>query len=402
MLSAYRGCLGRPHVKLLFSANLVGRLPNGMAPLGIVLLLRSHGAGFGRIGVATAVFGLFAAVGGPLLGRVVDRFGQLRVLAGSATASACGFVLLVATGGRDLGATLVAVCVAGLFSPPLEPCLRAIWPSVLDDGKDLATAYALDASLQEVVFVAGPLLVVLIDALTGASGALIVTAAVMLAGTAVYVLPAPVRHWRAEARSPHWAGALRSGVLRRLLLAMVAVGVGLGALNIDAVAYQEHVHRAGLSGVVLGANAAGALVGGLYYGARTWRTGNMTLLVFALGGLSLGYLSLVTLAGPVATMVLAFVAGLFLSPVLACCFAIIGESALPGTTTEAFAWMIAAVGIGNAAGSSAAGEVTQALGLRLSFLLPGVAGAVAVAVALALSRFAARPVPTAVTGLTAP
>ena len=390
-LAAYRECLRPRHAKYLLTSNLVGRFPNGMAPLAVALFLRSQGWGFGTVGTVTALYGLSMAVGGPLLGRGVDRLGQPVVLFVSALVSGVGFVLLVAFGGGSVFTAAAAVVVAGLFSPPLEPCLRTLWPSVLEDQRAIAAAYALDASLQEIVFVTGPLLVVLLGSVADPSVALVVTAVVMVAGTLAYLVPEPVGRWRAEPRTPDWAGPLRSGRLRRLLTSLAFVGVSLGALNIATVAYQEHVDRAGLSGVLLGTNAAGALVGGLYYGARQWRAGPARQLPLLLLGMFLCYLPLVTVPHPIVVGALVFCAGLFLAPVLTCGFSIIGEVAPPGTATEAFAWMVTAVLTGNAVGASTAGAAEAHLGIWASFLALGVAGAAAYTTAALSRRGARRP-----------
>lgn len=52
-----------------------------------------------------------------------------------------------------------------------------------------------------------------------------------------------------------------------------------------------------------------------------------------------------------------------------------------GTVTEAFAWLEAAVCIGTALGSAGAGIAAQHLGPPSAFVLAGIAGAVAVALA---------------------
>ncbi|MFD8478816.1 MFS transporter [Kitasatospora sp. NPDC059673] len=395
MTHAYRDCLGSPHAKYLFATNLLGRLPNGMAPLGIAIFLRSRHFDFGTVGLITALYGLSMAVGGPVLGRAVDRFGQPLVLVPSAIGSAAGLLWLMASDGRSAVAAAAAVCAAGLLSPPLEPCLRTLWPSLLADPRAISAAFALDASLQEVVFVSGPLLVVLISAVLSSAAVLPVTALAMLAGTAGYVLPAPVHRWRAEPRRPDWAGPLRSSVLRRLLLTLGCVGIGLGALNIATVAYQEHVGRSGLSGVLLGANALGALIGGLVYGARSWPLSVPRRLMLLLAASAVCYLPLVAQASPLPTTVLVFCAGLFLAPILTCGFSIIGEVAPRGTATEAFAWMVTAVLTGNAAGSSLAGLTQQQVALWAVLLIPGLAMLVATLAATTVGRGPTVPTDTA-------
>jgi hypothetical protein len=42
---------------------------------------------------------------------------------------------------------VAGAALAGAATPPLEPCLRALWPDVVDAGK-LESAYALDSASQ--------------------------------------------------------------------------------------------------------------------------------------------------------------------------------------------------------------------------------------------------------------
>ncbi len=390
MTHAYRACLRSPYATYLLSINLLGRLPNGMVPLAIAIFLRSHHVGFSAVGAITALYGLSMAIGGPMLGRAVDRFGQPVVLVPSAVGSAAGMLWLTGSGSSSLVTAALAACVSGAFSPPLEPCLRTIWPDILPDRETVSVAYALDASLQQFVFVGGPLLVVLISTTLSTSAVLPLTALAMLVGTAAYVIAEPVRRWRAEPRQSDWAGPLRSSVMRLLLLSLGCVGIGLGSLNIATVAYQEHIGFSGLSGILLGVNALGALVGGLAHGARRWRLPIPRQLVLLLLGSAACYLPLVLVAPPLPTAVLILFAGFFLAPILTCGFGIIAEVAPRGTATEAFAWMVTAVLSGNAVGSSLAGLMQQHVGIWAVFLIPGLATVVSLLVAIGVDR---QPVP---------
>ncbi|QUH04055.1 MFS transporter [Saccharopolyspora erythraea] len=390
----YTNVLAAPHAKHLIISNLVGRLPNGMGALAIVLFLRGHEVGYLPIGVLTAAYALASAIGGPVLGRLVDHHGQPTVLTVAALGSGAGFALLAMSEGNLIVAG-VAVVIAGLLTPPLEPCLRSLWPSVLPSEAAVAGAYALDAALQEVIFVAGPLLVIGVISLAGETGAVWVTGLVAVAGTLAFVAARPVRTWRAEPRTPHWAGPLRSAPLRVLLVSLLCVGTAIGVLNIVAAAYGEHVHQPGLAGYLLGANALGALIGGLVYGARAWPGTNRGRMAWLLGALAVCYWPLASVAAPPVMLGLALISGLFLAPVLACGFVIVGEVAPTGTVTEAFAWVVTIFVAGNSLGSAVAGVVVQNSGLGTAFLLPAIAGTAAAAVVALSSHYrsavAARP-----------
>jgi MFS family permease len=360
-----------------------------MGVLAISLFLRAHQVPYQQIGLLSGLYALASALGGPALGRSVDKRGQPAVLIVAALGSGCGFGLLAVGGAGNLTVAAVAVALAGLLTPPLEPCLRSLWPGVLPSEGALAAAYSLDAALQEVIFVIGPLAVIGVIAVLGTAGALWVTALTSVGGTLAFVAAPPVRAWHGEPRTPHWAGPLRSAPLRVLLLSLLCVGVGLGALGIAAVAYGEHVHRAGMAGYLLGANAFGALLGGLAYGARSWPGTERRRIVVLMLGLAAGYWPLAIVAPPLATLVLGVLSGLFLAPVLACGFVIVGEVAPRGTVTEAFAWVVTTFLVGSSLGSALTGAVVQHSGVRVAFLLPGLAGTAAVA-CLAPSRHYAR------------
>ena len=87
-MRAYLDFLRRPYAFRLLGGTLLGRLPNGMGALAIVLFVRSHGGGYSLAGVLSALYGLAMAAGQPVLGRAMDRFGQPRILTAGAVAAA--------------------------------------------------------------------------------------------------------------------------------------------------------------------------------------------------------------------------------------------------------------------------------------------------------------------------
>jgi len=106
----------------------------------------------------------------------------------------------------------------------------------------------------------------------------------------------------------------------------------------------------------------GGLIGGLIYGTRTWPGTPMRRLPVLLCGLMVGY-SLLLLTPPLPAMLfLSSLSGVFLAPTLACSFGMVDGLAPRGTVTEAFAWIVAAMTVGVAAGSALAGVVQDAAG----------------------------------------
>ena len=108
----------------------------------------------------------------------------------------------------------------------------------------MPSAFALDAAAQELVFVLGPL-VVLLAQLTGAGGGLVAAAVVGLAGTLWFTSSRVSRTWRPPVTGGrHWLGPLRSRRLGVLYASLVFLGATIGVPAVALVAYAESTgHR---------------------------------------------------------------------------------------------------------------------------------------------------------------
>lgn len=378
-MRAYLEFLRRPYAGRLLGGTLLGRLPNGMAALAIVLFVRDHGGSYTLAGALSAVYALALAAGQPVLGRAMDRFGQPRILAAGAVAAAAGFALLTLTGPRPAAIAGGGVLLAGFATPPLEAGLRALWPSVLPGPAEVQTAFALDAASQELLFTCGPLLVVAAAAVSTAL-ALLLTGALGIVGTFVVTSSRPSRDWRGEPRSGHWAGPLRSGGMRVLIGALAFVGVAVGVPNVAAVTYADARHIPYAAGLLPALLALGALLGGIAYGMRPWPGPARRRMLLLMSGLAAGYLPLAWAPAFPVMPVLAVASGVFLAPVLACAFTIVDGLAPRGTVTEAFAWVVTAFAVGGSAGAALAGIAGDAVGVHGAFAIAGAGGLVALLV----------------------
>ncbi|MDQ1011790.1 MFS family permease [Streptomyces sp. V4I23] len=386
MAVGYAEILRAPHAARLLTGTLVGRLPAATAHIAIVLFTRAEGGSYTLAGALAAVYGLATAVGQPLLGRAVDLYGQPRVQFPSAVVSALGMLLLAVVGTGSLPLAYTAVIVAGLFTPPLEGGLRALWPSVLGQEERVHRAYAMDAVAQEIMFTVGPLLVTLLVSVWSPAAALLVINATGVAGALSVVLSQPSRAWRSAPREAHWLGALRSPGLLALLGAFFFVGLALGSITVAGVAYADDHGREAVYGWLMAALGLGALVGGTVYGARQWAGAPESRLRAIVALLALGYLPLVLTPGVVAMTALSALAGVFLAPAIACAFIVVDRHAPRGTVTEAFSWLVTTFGVGAAVGTAVAGPAVEIGGTAWSFAVAGAGGFAALLVLTATQR----------------
>ncbi|MFD6432946.1 MFS transporter [Streptomyces venezuelae] len=390
MAAGYAEILRTRHATRLLAGTLVGRLPNATAAIAIVLFIRAEGGTYSLAGALAAVYGVANAVGQPLLGRLVDLHGQPRVQLPAALFSALGMALFAFTGPDQLALAYVAVAAAGLFTPPLEGGLRALWPRVLGKEEQVHTAYAMDAIAQEVMFTVGPLLVTGCVALWSEQAALLVVNAVGVLGALSVVVSGPSRAWRSEPREAHWLGALRSRGLLALLGAFLFIGMALGSITVAGVSYADGNGGDAVYGWMMAALGLGALVGGSVYGARQWSGVPEKRLSVLVALLAVCYWPLTLTPGAVPMTALAALAGVFLAPALACAFIIVDRHAPRGTVTEAFSWLVTTFTVGASLGTAAAGPVVEWGGTAWGFAVPGLAGAAALVVLLATARVLVR------------
>ncbi|MEU8784836.1 MFS transporter [Streptomyces sp. NPDC048637] len=355
--STSRPLLAERHVARLLLGTLTGRLPNGMAPVAILLLVTEQGGTLATGGLLCALYGLASAIGQPVLGRMVDRRGQCGVTSSAVlVTTVCLLLLPYIDAGTKPTLAAGLVVGAGLSTPPLEANLRALWSTVLPDPERRRAALALDTGAQGLIYIAGPPLVATLSALHGPGAAMTVTAALGVVGAAMVISAAPSRTWRpASSRAGRFSRPLRHSGLRLLFLAVVGVGFALGTMNVWAVAVADHHGMALLSGLIPAALSTGSLVGGILYGRRHW-PGRLRGQLLATAALfALAWVPLAANPAPLAATALTALPGVVLTALITCAFLMVDVLAPVGTTTEAYAWLIAAVGAGQAAGTALAG-----------------------------------------------
>ncbi|MFH9063827.1 MFS transporter [Streptomyces coeruleorubidus] len=391
MATGYLEILRARHAARLLVGTLVGRLPNATAAIAILLFVRAEGGSYSIAGALVGVYGVANAVGQPVLGRLVDLRGQPRVQLPAAVLSGLAMAVFAFGGLGSLPLAYAAVAAAGLFTPPLEGGLRALWSSVLRKEEHVHTAYAMDAVAQEVMFTVGPLLVTLCVSLWSAQAALLVLNVVGVLGALSVVVSPPSRAWRSAPREAHWLGALRSAGLLALLAAFLFIGIALGSITVASVPYADDHGGDVVYGWLMAALGFGALVGGFVYGARQWAGEPARRLRVLVALLVVCYLPLMLMPDAVPMVALTALAGVFLAPAIACAFVLVDRHAPRGTVTEAFSWLVTTFTVGHSVGAGVAGPVVETGGALWGFALPGVAGGVSLLVLTATGRVLAAP-----------
>ena len=393
-LRVYLDVLRKPSVSRLLGSAVVGRMPTAMAGLAIVLLVREAGASYAVAGLVAGAYSIALALTSPLLGRLVDRVGQTRVLVGSAAASALSFGALAAAGRSASPAVLaVLAALAGASIPPVAACMRALWSELLGHSGQLQAAFAVESTVQELIFVIGPPLVALLAAVFSPAAAVLGTGALLLIGVGVFAATPASRAWRGQRRAADWAGPLRSRGIRAVLASIVLLAGAFGIVEVTVVADAEQLGSRTLAGPLLALWAAGSMIGGLAFGSRASDRGPEQRMIGLLFLVVAGIALLAVADGLVQLGAGMVLAGLGIAPAIACLYLLVDRLAPAGTVTEAFTWVTTAFATGFAVGNALGGTLVQQVGIHAAFLIA--AGGVAAAALLARLRRHALAAPPA-------
>ena len=245
--------LRAPGVLRLFGASCVARLPMGALGLLLVLQTQATTGSYGRGGLAAGTYALALGLSNPVLARAVDRRGQTVVLRAGALVSATAIAALaVLPASAPFAATLLAAAVGGAAQPPIGACMRALWPSLIDDPGRRHAAYSLESVALELVYICGPVVIVAGIGSWSVRAAILACAAFLLAGDLAFAAQRPSRAWRPQgARAAGAAGALAAPGVRVLVVVFALAGLAVGAVEVVVPAILTPLGHRDLTGVML-------------------------------------------------------------------------------------------------------------------------------------------------------
>jgi MFS family permease len=382
MLDSYRRVLARPGAFAFSSAALVARLPISMVGLGIVLLVEERTGSYGLAGTVAAVFVLAEAAFAVLHGRWVDHFGQARVLPLAISVFGAGLALMMLAVEQDWARpwTYVFAAVAGASLPQVGASVRTRWSHLLDEPADKQTAFALEAVLDEVVFVVGPVVVTLLA--TGWHPVAGLSFAVASGVLGTFALAVQRRTEPPAGRAS--PAAERSPMPWRLVLPLALVCLTLGALfgaaEVTTVAFAEEQGARWVAGWLLAAWSFGSLVAGLVTGAVVWRSGPDVRLRWGSAAMALAMAPLAFVSSIPLMAVVLLVGGLAIAPTMISAMTMVEQGVAPGRLTEGMAILHTGIVAGVAPGASIAGFVVDHHGASAAYavaLAGGILGALA-------------------------
>nr|WP_228046619.1 MFS transporter [Saccharopolyspora sp. HNM0983] len=349
---------------------LLGRLHTPAVPLVVTFLVADWTGSYAISGLAVAATTLAHAVAGPLRGRAADRGSAPVLLLVTGAAYALGslaLVGLVVAADPSWWWVLVPLgLITGLCTPPVAQLGRAVWPRIAR-GRAVEAAYAVEATLQELLFVLAPLLAASAIALFGPVVAMLGCAVFSAAGPAAFAWALHRADVGAGPERPvvgTGSGLLRAGGFPALLgFAALLVG-GLTVVDLLIVGWARDRGAPALAGLLAAVWAMGSLVGGLLAGGLPGRPRLLRRAVLA----ALGVCALVPVLPPVADAPVSlagavlFAGGAAIAPTLAAANGRVAELAPEHARSEAFGWFAAATTLGSGLAAPVAGALLDTSG----------------------------------------
>jgi MFS family permease len=387
------------------AAAVIGRMPMAMFGLGTVLLISAATGTYGMAGAVSALGSLGYAFTSPRMARLVDSYGQRRVLLPGLTVFAVATAALIAAVQLRLATWtfFVAGTIAGAAMPSLGTMVRARWSVLLAGSPRLHAAFSFESVADELCFVIGPAAVTLLATEFFPASGIGLAALLCVAGSLWFAAQRGTEPVIVRPQAPPATSGPRSSPAPRLFLAprrgrvrrgrpapglavLTPVYLLLGAMfvsvDLSTVAFAQHFGHKPLAGFILGTYAFGSATGGLWYGSRQWRAPvekrfALTLTLTVAGVATFwAQPNLITLTCGI------YLCGLTIAPTLIAGFSLLEAQAQPARRTEAMSWLSSGITAGVAAGASLVGFIIDAHGPRAGYAFAAACGVISAAICL--------------------
>ncbi|WNV90767.1 MFS transporter [Umezawaea sp. Da 62-37] len=392
MLRPYRQLAEVPHLISVLIWSMVGRVHLTGTPLALSFLVAGWTGSYALAGVVGGALTLGLGVAGPVRGRAADRAPASRLLAVAGGLYGAGIALLgLLPTILPSGAWPVAVVVAfltGLCTPPVTQLTRASYPRMAA-GPVQQAVYTVEASLQEAMYIVGPMTAATLVAFASPRTAIWACGVLAVAGTFGFLLA--LRRAGLDQPVPPTGqhsgrSLLKDGSLVLVLVAAVCVVMPLVTVDMLIIAWARDLGRPAMAGVLTAVWGVGSVLGGLVVGGLVGRTNfplRMAMLTAGMAALIPVLPPVMVPSSPWLLGAVLVVGGLAIAPAIAANNARIGDLAPDGRKAEAFGWM-------SMAGTAGAALALPTAGWLLDHIGPAAAAGSATAVALVGTVLATR------------
>ncbi|MFI6646828.1 MFS transporter [Streptomyces sp. NPDC050529] len=382
--ATYRTLLRTPGAAAFFLTATTGRLGIAMTGLGIIWLVHGRTGSYAAAGLVTGAFAVAEALAGPQLARLIDRFGQTRVLPPALLAHTIAVVSLLALAGNGSphGPLTAAGALVGATIPQLGALSSARWSALLrgEHAEALPTAFALESLGNGLCYLAGPALVTAVGASSNPAHGMVPATSLVVGGGLGFAAQRRTAPPTAGAAQRKHAGRslLRPGFAVQVGVNL-ALGLYFGAMQVSVTAFAvERGAGNAAAPLYMVSNCAGLLAGWLY-GLRRWPGTPRVQLAAVSAGMAVSCLPLLAIESFPAMGLALTVTGLAVPPILVLSSVLTAAAVDRAALTQAFTWLNSASAAGAAGAAALSGRAVDVYGASGGFAVAAAAtGAMAV------------------------
>ena len=372
-----------------------------MNTIGTVTMLSLSGFSFFVAGLVSSVIALATFIIAPRVSKLVDTYGQSRVVPWAALINLAGLVLMVAIVAFDgpEGALFAAAVLMG--ASPNPPALaRARWTYLIRSGKlgnaapIMRTMFSYEGVLDDIGFMFSPSLSVALASTIAPIAGMVFGGVTFAAGTVLLMCSRstePKPGWDEPASADggvassggvepapaedfaHRKSVFRtSSIVRVLFVLMQFVGAFYGVFDTSTVSFSEEIGNTTFASVVLMTSGVASMLMGFVFGMIRLRMPQYRQLILFAVVIGCAYGTMILIDSTLSLFLVGTIAAFAYAPFLIVANATC-ERAVPGDRlTEAITWLNAGATCGMAFGPTVAGTIIDTMGAACSFDFGGI------------------------------
>lgn len=369
MFKSYREIFSYPGALRFSLAGAVARFPMAMAGLSTLLMISTLYGEYSLAGQVNALVVIAMAAASPIQARLVDRYGQAKVLR---PLVACSLVLLLAL---MLSALFHAprwtlylfALLSGATTGSFGAFVRARWTHLLAGSRKLNTAYAFEAAVDELIFIFGPIVAtVLATVVHPAAG---IVACLLTSGIGGFWFLSqratePVVTAKSDLSDQEAKPLMKSAAMVILGLIFMLCGFTFGGLDLTVVAFCREQGVAQISGLLLAMFGVTSFSSAVIYGAKEWGISALRLFLGGITLMAIGFSTFFFAFNPWILGLCLALTGATYAPTMTNATNILSQVVPPARFTEGMAWLNTFFTLGISGGAWLGGSVVDVAGAR--------------------------------------
>ncbi len=380
MLTPYRRLLATPGALAFSIPGMIARLPIAMTYLSVTFVVIHETDSYTLAGTISTGAALINAAFSPIWSRKADQLGQAKVLRFTIPAYITFGLLFIFTITHNAPTFIWMsfIFIAEAFLPNIGGLVRRRWLHTLEENEGgrplINTAYSFEALVDEIVFVVGPLVASAAAISIAPQAGMYFAFSFMSVGTGLYILQKksePPPHPKVE-------GEKRTAVLaiphvQAVFVMYIFLGACFMSTTLSTIAFADQHGAKSSTGPLLAIWSAGSGVAAIINGAIKWKITDGKKFIYLVFIMIFATIPLLFSHSLLVLGIVLFLNGFGIAPIIISGYAIVEKSVPAAKVTEAFAWVIAGLQIGNALPGPVTGYMIDHYGAEKSFIVPVIA-----------------------------